>query len=544
MVLVLVLVISLFSSAAFADQYIVQSGDTLSGIATEHGVDLKTLIEANSITNPNMIYPGQAINISKGKRIDILTTNDFHGNLVGGYEAGAAKLAAYMEYYKSMNPDGTIILDGGDSFQGTPMSNLLNGAPVVQMMNTVGYSATTVGNHEFDWGIQTVINTMEEEMATYPMLTANVWEGNNFADWSKPYTLVEMDGITIGILGLSTPDTAVTAHKDYVGTYEFKDPAMIAEMYLPVMEAEGADLVIVLSHLPAYQNSDTGEVSGELADLAASVDGYDAFIGGHSHARVTGMINDTPVVMAYKNGRMIGHITLYYDEVTDTVLDSEVTLHEVRKAELPIDPDVGMQSMVDGYNAELLPIFGVVLGSFTEDLIRDYNLTSAPGNWFTDVMREFEGADVAFTNAGGIRVDITAGDVTMEKIYEIMPFDNTTVTTTMTGADILDVLEQGCTLSKGMIQISGLDFTYDSTMPEYERVIDVTMMDGSPLDLEEEYLVVTNDFLAGGQDNYVTLGNFSWQNDYELLRDMLADDLESMGTITPDNTLRAVDISQ
>ncbi len=100
-------------------------------------------------------------------------------------------------------------------------------------------------------------------------------------------------------------------------------------------------------------------------------------------------------------------------------------------------------------------------------------------------MREFEGADVAFTNAGGIRVDITAGEVTMEKIYEIMPFDNTAVTATMTGADILEVLEQGCTLSKGMIQISGLTFTYDSTMPEYERVIDVNMMDGSPLDLEK-----------------------------------------------------------
>src|SRR5690606_35602234 len=101
-------------------------------------------------------------------------------------------------------------------------------------------------------------------------------------------------------------------------------------------------------------------------------------------------------------------------------------------------------------------------------------------------------------------------------------------------------------LSKGMVQISGLTFTYDSSKPEYSRVVEVVMMDGSPLDLEKEYTVVTNDFLAGGQDNYKTLGNFEWSNPYSepLLRNLLADDLRTKGTYTPDNTLRAVDIAK
>lgn len=545
-ILVVVLILSMLGTTAFADTYVIKAGDTLGEIAKEYNVDYKVLAKINNIEDPNLIFPGKILNldIDTIKRIDILTTNDFHGNLVGGYEAGAAKLAAYMEYYKSQNPTGTIILDGGDSFQGSPMSNLLYGTPVVKMMNEIGYAATVVGNHEFDWGIEKIFETMELNGAKYPMLTANIFKDGTFAEWSNPYTIIDVDGVKIGIIGLSTPDSAVTAHKDFVGEYTFLNPSIITAMYIPVMKAEGADIIVALTHLPARVDRDTGIATGELIDLAVNVDGIDAAVGGHAHAVVTEMVNDTPVVMAYKHGRMIGHITLFYDVAKGKVVSSEVTVHEVRKADLDIDPNAEIQAMVDAYNEELLPIFGEVLGILGADMTRDYNATSPPGNWFADVMREFEGVDVAFTNAGGLRVDLAAGEITMKDIYTIMPFDNTTVTTEMTGADILDILEQGCVLSKGMIQLSGLTFTYDSSKEEYSRVVSVIMADGTALDVDKTYTVVTNDFLAGGQDNYVTFGNFTWQNDYDLLRDLLADDLKAKGTLTPDTILRAVDIAE
>jgi len=547
MMLVLTLLVSMMLPfAAYAEEYVVEEGDVLWKIAKEHGMSYETLAAVNDIEDPNLIFAGSTLNVNLVKEIDVLTTNDFHGMMEGGYEAGAAKLAAYMEYYKSMNEEGTILLDAGDSFQGSPMSNLLYGEPVVKFFNEMGYTATVVGNHEFDWGIDKISETMKDNNADYPLLTANVYKDGKLAEWATPYIIEEVNGVKIGILGLTTPDSAVTAHKDFVGDFTFEDPIAIGNAMVKELEAKGAEIVIALGHIPAHQDYDTKEITGELADLAMGVEGLDLAIGGHSHSRVTGEVNDVPLVMGYKHGRMFGHVTLYYDTVTDEVVKSDIELVEVRKGELELEENATVAAFVAEYTEELEPVFGEVVGTFTEELTRDYNATSKAGNWFTDVMRAQSGADFAFTNAGGIRADIDAGEVTVQELFTIMPFDNKTVTAEITGQDILDLLEQGCTLSKGMLQISGLTFTYDSSKPEYSRVVDVTMADGSALDLEKTYLVATNDFLAGGQDNFKTLANFEFSDAYqaELIRDQLKEELKAIGTYTPDATLRAVDIAE
>lgn len=530
----------------YAEEYVIQEGDVLWKIAKEHGMDYETLAAVNEIEDPNLIFAGDTLNVNLVKKIDLLTTNDFHGQMEGGYEAGAAKLAAYLAYYRDMNAEGTLLLDAGDSFQGSPMSNLLFGEPVVRFFNEMGYAATVVGNHEFDWGIEKIAETMEKNNADYPLLTANVYKDGALVEWATPYTIEEVNGVKVGIIGISTPDTAVTAHKDFVGDYTFEDPIEITNAMVKEVEAKGAEIVVVLGHLPARQDYDTMEITGELADLATEAVGVDAAIGGHSHSTVTGKVNDVPVVMAYKHGRMIGHITLYYDTVADEVVMSDVTVHEVRKGDLEVEENEVIAGYVAEYAAELEPVFGEVVGTFTAPLERDYDRTSAAGNWFTDVMRAQSGVDFAFTNAGGIRADLPAGEITVEDIFLIMPFDNRTVTSEMTGQDIVDLLEQGATLSKGMLQISGLTFTYDSSKADYEKVIDVTMADGTPIDLEKTYTVATNDFLAGGQDNYVTLANFTFSDPYqaELIRDQLIEELKAAGTFTPDTTLRAVDVAE
>ncbi|MBN2796842.1 MAG: 5'-nucleotidase C-terminal domain-containing protein [Clostridia bacterium] len=546
-VLILAMVIAMaLPTMGYAEEYVIQDGDVLWKIARDHGMDYETLAAVNNIENPNLIYAGDTLNVNLVKKIDILSTNDFHGQMEGGYEAGAAKLAAYLTYYKDMNAAGTIILDAGDSFQGSPMSNLLYGEPVIRFFNEVGYAATVVGNHEFDWGIDKITDTMEKNNAEYPLLTANVYKDGALVEWATPYTIEEVNGIMVGIIGISTPDTAVTAHKDFVGEYTFENPIAITNAMVKEVEAKGAEIVIVLGHLPAEQDRDTQEVIGELADLANEAVGIDAAIGGHSHMEVAGKVNDIPVVMAYKHGRAIGHITLYYDTVTDEVVMSDVVLHDVRKGDLDVEENTVIAGYVAEYAAELEPIFGEVVGTFTAPLVRDYNTTSSAGNWFADVMRAQSGVDFAFTNAGGVRADLPEGEITVEDIFLIMPFDNKTVTSEMTGKDIVDLLEQGCTLSKGMLQISGLTFTYDSSKPDYEKVVAVTMADGTPLDLEKTYTVATNDFLALGQDNYVTLANFTFTDPYQadLIRDQLIAELKAAGTYTPDTTLRAVDIAE
>ncbi|WP_054871573.1 5'-nucleotidase C-terminal domain-containing protein [Caloranaerobacter sp. TR13] len=523
--------------------YIVKSGDVLWKIARSYGFDWKEIAEYNKMKNPHLIFPGQKILIpSTIKRIDILTSNDFHGKLEGGYEAGAAKFAAYMQYYKNMNPEGTVILNAGDTFQGTPMSNLLRGKPVVEMMNMIGFDAMTIGNHEFDWGIETILDTLKD--AKFDVIAANIYENGKPVDWTKPYTIIEKNSVKIGIIGLATPETAITAHADYVGSYEFKDPIEICNKLIPEVKKQGAEIIILLGHIPAVQDKETKEITGELADLAKSVTGADAVIGGHSHKPVAGIINGIPVIEAYKHGRMIGHITLYYDTKAKKVVGNNIELVEVRKGKLDVEPNAEVQAMVDKYNVELKPIFGEVIGKTETDIVRDYNNESAMGNWMTDVMREKAGVQIAFTNAGGIRTDFTAGDITVGDIFEVMPFDNTIVTGEMTGAQIKAILEQSVTLYKGMLQISGMKFTYDSTKPEGERVIDIYLEDGTPIEMDKTYTVATNDFLAGGQDGFVTLKEVKWTNTFILLRDALIENVRNNTIISPKVEGRITDVSK
>ncbi|QIB26950.1 5'-nucleotidase C-terminal domain-containing protein [Caloranaerobacter azorensis] len=546
LLITLILPLNLINAEGFDTNpktYTVKSGDVLWKIAESYGFDWKEIAKYNKLKNPHLIFPGQKILIpSTIKRIDILTSNDFHGKLEGGYEAGAAKFAAYMQYYKNMNPEGTIILNAGDAFQGTPMSNLLRGKPVVEMMNMIGFDAMTVGNHEFDWGIETILDTLKN--ANFEFIVANIYENGKPVNWAKPYTIIEKNGVKIGIIGLATPETAITAHADYVGSYEFKDPVEICNKLIPEVKKQGADIIIILSHLPASQDKETKEITGELADLAKGITGADAAIGGHSHQQVAGIINDIPVIQAYKHGRMIGHITLYYDTKAKKVVGNNIELIEVRKGNLNIEPDAKVQAMVDKYNEELKPIFGKVIGKAETDILRDYNNESAMGNWITDVMRKKANVQIAFTNAGGIRADLTAGDITIGNIFEAMPFDNTIVTGEMTGAQIKAILEQSVTLYKGMLQISGIKFTYDSTKPEGERVIDIYLEDGTPIEMDKTYTVATNDFLSGGQDGFVTLKEIKWTNTFILLRDALIENIRNNKVISPKVEGRITDVSK
>ena len=475
-------------------------------------------------------------------KFDILSTNDFHGKLEGGYEAGASKVAAFFNKYKESNPEGTVILDAGDAFQGTPMSNIFKGKPVVEYYNLVNYDVMTVGNHEFDWGIEEILKRLKD--AKFELVVSNIYKDGKLADWAKPYTIIEKNDIDIGIIGFATPETAVTAHSDFVGEYTFEDPSKIAKQLIPEVKSKGADIVILLTHIPGNMD-DNGKMSGELIDLAENVEA-DVIIGGHSHNTVTGTVNGNIVVEAYKHGRELGHVTLIYDTKNNVVIGKDVEVIPVRKSEYEISTVKEVQNIVDKYAEELEPIFGEVIGKVSKDVVTDYNNESAMGNWFTDVMKESSQSDIAFTNAGGIRTDIKAGDITVGDIYEVMPFDNKIVTGKMTGEQIKQIVEQGATLYKGMIQVSGLNIEYDATKEEGNRVTKITLSNGEKLDMDKTYVVATNDFLAGGQDGFVTFDEVEWSDPYEatLLRDALIKDIRENGTVDAEVEGRIIDISK
>jgi len=465
--------------------------------------------------------------------LQILTINDFHGALVeNGKNPGAAKIAQYLKDMKDENPNGTLILSAGDMFQGSPDSNLLYGKTVVQVMNAIGFDAMTIGNHEFDWGV----DILKERIAQshFPYISANILDKNTgkSANFLKPYVIFEREGIKIAVIGLTTPETAYKSNPKVVSAYLFEDPAKTVNALMPELKQKGADVIIILSHMSSFMDKQTGEITGEAADLVMNTHGIDGVVSGHSHQIVHGTVNDVPIVQANYFGRAVGKINFLFKKSTKQIIMSSTNTTLLPPNGLTADTQV--KAIIDKAQTEIAPVKNVFLGRTVRELShdRDAEQVSLLGQWTADAMREAANADIAFQNAGGIRTNIPAGNITMGNLYEVFPFDNTVVTVEMTGAQVMKVLQHGIMNSKvNMIQFSGIKVVYDGAQADDQRIV-VTLADGTPLNLTKKYKVATNDFLAAGGDNFTMFSEGNNQTDtYIPLRDMLATTIKKLKVI-------------
>jgi len=211
-------------------------------------------------------------------------------------------------------------------------------------------------------------------------------------------------------------------------------------------------------------------------------------------------------------------------------------------------PDPTVAAIVSKARQEVAPVNNKLVGKTTVNLDHDREGqgSSLLGQWTTDRMQEATAADIAFQNAGGLRTGIPAGDITLGKLYEVLPFDNTLVTVEMTGAQIMKVLQQGLSNPKlGMVQYSGLKVTWDSSLPADRKILGVTLPDGTPLAADRSYKVVTNDFMAGGGDGFTMFREGKNMVDtYIPLRDILVDYLRENPLVSPSLDDRCIDIQQ
>ena len=470
--------------------------------------------------------------------LDILTVNDFHGALTASdRNPGAAVLAAYLQEQRAKNPAGTLVLSAGDMFQGTPDSNLLHGKTVVEVMNAVGFDAMALGNHEFDWGL--AVLKERQAQAAFPMLAANIVDkaSGRPADFVQPYIIFEKLGVKIAVVGLITPDTAVTTNPRYVGGLGFADPMAVLTGLITKLKGQGTDIIVVLGHLASYPGA---EPSGEAATLTA-VSGADAIISGHSHLLVAGKVAGVPVVQADYNGRAVGKISLVYSRQERRLLASTVAATKLG----PGGPaDLRAAAIVAQAQREVAPLKGEVLGRTENGLAHDRYQLSSLGQWVADVMLEASGADIAFENGGGLRASLPAGTVTMGDLYTVMPFDNTLQVVSMTGTQVRAVLEHGLGNEKfGRLQFAGLKVAFDVSQPEGRRVAAVQLADGSSLEPDTVYRVAVNDFMAAGGDDYTMIKAAAAVADtYRQLRDVLAEAIRKAGVIRfgGDDRLRPV----
>ncbi|MDF2840990.1 MAG: LPXTG-motif cell wall anchor domain protein, partial [Clostridia bacterium] len=479
------------------------------------------------------------------KAISLLSMNDFHGSLAGDAKnPGIAKIATYLAAENKANPNGTILLSAGDMFQGSADSNLLYGMPVLAAMNDMGFEAMAVGNHEFDWGLDKLRELSNK--AEFPFLAANIVEKgtNNTPDFAEKYIIINRNDMNIGIIGLATPETLTKTKAENIAAYDFIDSAQAVNALVPKLKKAGADIVVVLSHLGGSQDSKTKEITGEAAVFAKAVTGVDAIITGHSHSTIAGTVNNIPIVQAYYNGRSVGHIDLIIDSKTNQVVEKNAY---VDNTVVTATEDVRVKNWFDFALSTIAPIKNEAVGKAGVTLphnTKEVQVTLL-GQWATDVMRKAAKADIAIQNGGGLRRDIPAGDITMGLMYEIMPFDNTLFTFELTGKQVRAALEHGImpeTFAPG--QFSGVMVKYDSSKAKGERILEVKLPDGSLLDDNAMYKVVTNDFQATGGDGYVMFKEGKNATDTSIpVRDVLVKEIRQQGTISPVDDGRMMDVN-
>lgn len=467
------------------------------------------------------------------KEIVILSINDYHGSLApAGSNVGAAKLVDAIKTEKAKNPEGTIIVAAGDSYQGSALSNLLYGEPVSAMFKEMGLELSAVGNHEFDWGIDRIVKWAEDGELTF--VCTNIYDKrtNQPVDWAEPFVIIEKEGVKIGFVGLATPETAYKTLKANVVNYEFRDPVEVITEWVPKVKDAGADIIIALTHLGSFQDKE-GNIRGEAADLC-EVDGIDGVISAHTHQRVSGNVNGKPIVQAYKNGRTVGKIVYTFDE-NNNLISAVPSLDHLYKRPDTLKDDANMLAIYEKYNEELGPVLGKILGKTTVDLDHDrYDGPSLLGEWSTEIMKDKAGVQIAMTNGGGLRIPVPAGEITAGILYEVMPFDNTLYTMKLSGTDVKANIEHGIMNEDiGWIQISGVRVTYNPDAEAGNRITSMVLEDGTVVEMDEYYTVVTNDFMFTGGDNYNFENATDGLDTFIPIRDAMMDAVEKAGVISP-----------
>jgi len=467
------------------------------------------------------------------KEIVILSINDFHGALApAGKNVGAVKLVDALKTEKAKNPEGTIIVSAGDNYQGSAMSNLLYGEPVSAVFKEMGIELSAVGNHEFDWGINRINKWAEDGGFTF--VCTNIYDirTNEPVDWAEPFVIIEREGVKVGFIGLATPETAYKTLKANVVNYEFRDPVEVVTEWVPKVKDAGADIIIALTHLGSFQDKE-GNITGEAADLCA-VDGVDAVISAHTHQRVSGLVNGKPLVQAYKYGRSFVKLTFVFDE-NNKLVSAEPFLDNLYSRADTLKDDANMLVIYEKYDEELDPVLGKILGKTTVDLGHDrYAGPSLLGEWVCEIMKDKAGVQIAMTNGGGLRTDVPAGEITAGKLYEVMPFDNTLYTMKLSGADVKANIEHGIMNEDiGWIQISGVRVAYNPGAEAGNRITSMVLEDGTSIEMDKYYTVVTNDFMFTGGDKYNFENSKDGLDTFIPIRDAMMEAVEKAGVLSP-----------
>jgi 2',3'-cyclic-nucleotide 2'-phosphodiesterase/3'-nucleotidase/5'-nucleotidase len=435
----------------------------------------------------------------------ILTTNDFHGALLAGTPSwaqgrrigGAAALEALMDSAEAECDCPTVWLDGGDQMQGTLTSNLAYGRSTVEAFNAMGLAAAAIGNHDFDWSVDTLRARMKE--ARYPWLAANVFDSasGRRPQWARPWAVIEADTLRIGVIGYITTQTKSIVKAEFVRGLDFRGVGSIRGA-LDSLAQERPHLTVLVAHAGA--SCDSTRCSGEILDVAAALGKrIDAVVAGHVHLLAETAVGGVPVIQARSSGTALGILDLIANADGSRAWQSRV---ETVYAD-SVTPEAGIAAIVERYSRQSDSLAAQVVTTLASSLRKDRSRQYPLGNLIADAQRSVTRADIAIMNNGGIRgTGLAAGPVTYADLFELQPFANGMVTVRVSGAVVLRALEHAVSDGYPEAHVSGVTARYDSARPRGSRIVDARLEGGQRLAASRLYTVALNDFMVTGGSGY------------------------------------------
>lgn len=457
------------------------------------------------------------INLNRGLKVQLLGVNDLHGQLDTVTNVGSS-LAGHIEYTaaalrqeEATNPN-TFIVHAGDMIGGSPLiSALFQDEPTVEILESIGFDAGTLGNHEFDEGIDELhrmINggdhpngTLGYDGMNFPLVAANAYDTRDGQLITEPYTTFTLEDQKIGVIGVVTQETPSMIVRKGNESLQVTDEVEAINKYSAELIEQGIESIIVLAHNPATQTGYTDAF--DASKIAEQVnDEVDVIFSAHNHVKVNRLVDNKLVVQAYSYGSAFSDVDLEIDPFTGDIFSKVAEIKTVYQKDYAPDPEVA--SIMKKYTDKVEPIKAQLIGQSLSTLEKGYPTTEkefgdlALGNLIADGMKAEMDADFALMNGGGVRSQLDAGEVTFGDLFAIQPFGNVLNKVSLSGDDLEVILNEQITTRGLDYHIAGFTYTYtyDKTS-KTGKVVDILLPDGKKIDKSKEYTVVVNNYMYG-----------------------------------------------
>ena len=484
--------------------------------------------------------------------VTLFAINDFHGNLKpppGGIEirdpadatktvrvaAGGAEAMATLVKTRRAATKNSIFVAAGDLVGASPMlSALFNDEPTIESLGAMGLALSAVGNHEFDKGVVELLrkqnggcNSDKACLALHPFLgakyhylAASTIDRTTGKPILPPYEIREFEGVPIAFVGLALKGTVDMVKPTGIAGVEFRDEAETVNALVPEIKAKGVETIVVLIHEGGFPTGNYDEcpgISGPIVDIVKKLDkAVRVVVSGHTHKAYLCRIDDRLVTSGDKYGTIVSEIRLKLDPKTKTLIEAKADNLIVRTDAYAKDAE--QTALIAAYEEVAAPMMNRPIGriSATIERIEGPRTDTAVGNLVADAMLEASrdkdkgGAQLAMTNPGGLRQSLTRtrddGMVTFGELQAVLPFQNTLVVVSLTGAEIARLLERQWENRAKVIvlQVSGnVRYAYSENAAAGTKVVPGSLtIDGAPIDPLATYRVAINDFLRVGGDRF------------------------------------------